>query len=304
MAVSNFNLPLSVWGEKKFAGLRDEEIFPCVRIYCALYNLVSVNALDGKYGRREIYLKKLDALLGLIWRRYAKRPSVWQRASLLNAAFFILDNASCLAGRAGAERCRNVAACLLDEYVDGYREDAADERELFSVMRLIFAEWYGLVGEEEVPPSLALARAQLAGWIAALERDGHWENLPETAALQRLGLISMNSGLLLDGRYDGELRKLYDYYCIRDLEKDARRLRVRLSWEETGKYALMYEVVRQSFLPDPDYSDCLSRIARLLAPQADRLAGHPEQRLLCQCVAVEDRCRKIAAEFQGQLFAV
>lgn len=72
MTVSELKAILPQLQSLRFHTVSDEGLIVYTRSYAALYNMVSVNALDNEFGAREIYRKKLDSLFASLSRRYGK----------------------------------------------------------------------------------------------------------------------------------------------------------------------------------------------------------------------------------------
>ena len=72
---------------QKFAGKSDDELIAYIRIYYALYNLVSVNSLDSEYGEAAIYKRKLTTLYRTLRTRFTKRTTLSEKAKILDALY-------------------------------------------------------------------------------------------------------------------------------------------------------------------------------------------------------------------------
>ena len=145
--------------------LPDEAIVPYVRIYSALYNLVSMNELDAEYGDRHVYLNQLRKLEQEVRKKYAKSTTIKEWASWLNVEYTLHQTTSTRYTSAQDDELWNTATALIDSYLSLQAEnnnDVVDEEECFAIMQLIFIQWYGYVEEEseEVPEPIAFARQQ------------------------------------------------------------------------------------------------------------------------------------------------
>ncbi|MEG1886311.1 MAG: hypothetical protein RR182_08540, partial [Alistipes sp.] len=103
--------------DQEFAGLGQEALLAYVQIYAALYNMVSTNALDEEYGRREIYARKLDGLFDALCHCYATQTQFAKRAEMLYAMFYIVHGTTIGGDPKREERCFELADSLLNDWM-------------------------------------------------------------------------------------------------------------------------------------------------------------------------------------------
>lgn len=105
MTVSELKAILPQLQSLRFHTVSDEGLIVYTRSYAALYNMVSVNALDNEFGAREIYRKKLDSLFASLSRRYGNLQGIGLRAEAVDAMLHILNDTGCIVGRQKRDLC-------------------------------------------------------------------------------------------------------------------------------------------------------------------------------------------------------
>ena len=105
MTVSELKAILPQLQSLRFHTVSDEGVIVYTRSYAALYNMVSVNALDNEFGAREIYRKKLDSLFASLSRRYGNLQGIGLRAEAVDAMLHILNDTGCIVGRQKRDLC-------------------------------------------------------------------------------------------------------------------------------------------------------------------------------------------------------
>ncbi len=287
---------------KRFYGTRDEDIYAHIRIYYALYFMVSVNSLDGEYGDRQNYAHQLKSLLRMVSRRINLRKNSTDKAELADMAMFMAGCCNAVSNQDLQNKYWHLIAGLTDRFVADYDAERVESKDLFVFMRLIFVQWYGLVLEEgeELPESLVFAQQKVAEWMQALSEDGSWTNLSEEEALQRILLASRNSSVMLDRQYDAAIDKAYQHYCIGDLERLVANPEPHIAESEVRKYVIMYDVLQLSTLSAPPYTRYLEQIARLLEPHT--ASRNTAVRLHARSVVLENACCRITEQAQAELF--
>jgi len=268
----------------------DARLFAYLRTYAAVHNLVFVNALDEEFGARTLYREKLDLLYGLFRHRYARRSSVAIRAELLLAMFSILRDVDFTVDRRKEGGCIRLADRLVSEYLADFRKMPVNSDELFGIMKLVLVCLYGMVEEagEPVHPWLAFFRENLAEWAEELCTDGHWSGLSKYEALQRMQLLEMNSYMMLDGRYNEEIRAAYDFYCSPQVVPHDNT--AILSSHEIRYYGLMYELIQIGDFPSAERQ--LDAIACLMESQLDHFLPESDDFQICRSIVI-DRCCNI-----------
>ena len=275
--------------------LPDDAIVPYVRIYSALYNLVSMNELDAEYGDRHIYLNQLRMLEQKVWKKYAKSTTIKEWASWLNVAYTLHQTTSTRYTSAQDDELWNTATALIDNYLSSQvriNDDVIDEEECFAIMQLIFTQWYGYVEEEseEVPEPIVFARQQLTNWASECSTDGTWKNLSEKSALRRIALFQMNATMLLDDNFDETLDKAFQHYVLNGE-----------SIENIEKETIKYNVIQQSNLSNPQYGELLDKIAKSLESQYENITDSMLKLQVCS-VLVDHQTWRISESVQLSSF--
>ena len=287
---------------KRFHTESIEGLIAYARIYAALYNLVSVNALDEEYGDRSIYRKKLQSLFSYLHRRYEEQSNAALRAETIGAMLYILNDTGCIYDRQKNDLCFNLFSELAEGYLSDFDENSYDPNALYGVMRLIYEFLCWLVPEDaKDDPWLGFARRRIATWASELDPDGGWLNIGDEEVLQRIILMSMNSYMQLDSRYDDAIHRAYSYYCV------SRQLQFRrakeLSADEIRYYARMYDTIQQSTVEDPGRQTYLNDIAKMLETQIPHFPAKSSEAQLCHSIAIDNRCNRIANKVQAQMWA-
>ena len=114
--------------------LPDDAIVPYVRIYSALYNLVSMNELDAEYGDRHIYLNQLRKLEGILKERYSQSTSITQWAISLKTAYDIVYAGNTTDLRQKSEEYWNSASSLIEVYLNSQLHHTASFEETYAIM--------------------------------------------------------------------------------------------------------------------------------------------------------------------------
>ena len=148
MTVSELKAILPQLQSLRFHTVSDEGLIVYTRSYAALYNMVSVNALDDEFGAREIYRKKLDSLFASLSRRYGNLQGFGLRAEAVDAMLHILNDTGCIVGRQKRDLCFELFDELTKSYLFDFDETAYDHNALYGVMRLIYQFLCWLVPED------------------------------------------------------------------------------------------------------------------------------------------------------------
>ena len=284
---------------RRFHTLSDEELISCARSYTAVYNMISINALDDEFGARESYRKKLSSLFICLSHRYEKLQDVIQQAKAIDAMLYILNNTGCVFDQQKHEMCFRLFDELTEDYLSDFDQTTYHHNTLYGIMRLIYQFLYGLVPEDaKDDPWLRFARGQVVGWASALSENGEWNGICAEEALQRIILMSMNSYMLLDSHYDTIIQKAYSYYCISRQLQFCRTM--ELSANEIHYYILMYDTIQQSAVNALGNRKYLNDIAGLLEAQTKQKKG--SEALLCRSIVIDNLCNRISDEAQQQMW--
>ena len=268
--------------------LPDDAIVPYVRIYSALYNLVSMNELDAEYGDRHIYLNQLRKLEGILKERYSQSTSITQWATYLKTAYDIVYAGNTTDLRQKSEEYWNTSSSLMELYFNGELYKTADIDELYAVLSLIFTQWYGYVQEEgeELPEPVAFARRQLGQWALSFSDESAWHWISDEDALKRIGLFQMNATMLMDGSFNETLDKAFLHYILKGDSTKNREIEI-----------LKYNVIQQSNLSNPQYGELLDEIAKSLESQYEKITDSMSKLQVCS-VLVEHQTNKISESLQ------
>ena len=274
-----------------FTDLPDDAVVPYVRIYSALYNLVSMNELDVEYGDRHIYLNQLRKLEQEVRKKYVKSTTIKEWASWLNVAYTLHQTTSTRYTSAQDDELWNTATALIDNYLSLLEENnvcKVDEEECFTVMQLIFTQWYGYVQEEseEVPKPIAFVRQQLLNWASECSTEGEWKNIDEESALHRIALFQMNATMLLDVSFNETLDKAFQYYILNSE-----------STTHIETVFIKYNVIQHSNLSNPQYGELLNLFANFLESQYEKITDSMLKLQVC-CVLVDHQTWRISESFQ------
>ena len=300
MTVSELKAILPQLQSLRFHTVSDEGLIVYTRSYAALYNMVSVNALDDEFGAREIYRKKLDSLFASLSRRYGNLQGIGLRAEAVDAMLHILNGTGCIVGRQKRDLCFGLFDELTKSYLFDFDETACDHNALYGVMRLIYQFLCWLVPEDaENDPWLGFARNRVAAWATELHENGEWKGIRAEEALQRIILMSMNSYMLLDSRHDAIIQKAYSYYCISRQLQFCRT--TELTADEIRYYILIYDAIQQSSVNDPGSRKYLNDLAGLLEVQ--RMPKSSVEALFCRSIAIDNLCDQISNEAQRRMWA-
>lgn len=288
---------------KRFSGLHDRQVVAYVRMYCAVYNLISNNSLDDEWGDRMLYGSKLKTLSRILWRRIGRRGDVVSQARLLDTLFYLLYNLPIPVNRDLEEKCWKQASSLVDDYIEGFSRESCRHGELAYVLRLIAVLWYGWVKEvdDEEPVHLEFARRIIGDWMGELSEDGCWERISDPEGLERTMVLAVLSDLIPEIQAEEELlRKIYVRYCVLK-----PRGGVGVSPDgEVERAVLMYEVLQQSpILSAPDYLDGMGRISLYLEKLLKQNIKNATLRTLCEGVVLDYSCWQVSEEAQQALFA-
>ena len=252
--------------------LPDDAIVPYVRIYSALYNLVSMNELDAEYGDRHIYLNQLRKLEEILKERYSQSSSITQWATYLKTAYDIVYAGNTTDLRQKSEEYWNTSSSLLELYFHGELYKTADIDELYAVLSLIFTQWYGYVQEEgeDLPEPITFARRQLGQWALSFSDESAWRWISVEDALKRIALFQMNATMLLDDHFNETLDKAFQHYILRGGGPTNIETEI-----------LKYNVIQQSNLSNPQYGEWLDKIANILESQYEDIKDSNLQLLVC-----------------------
>lgn len=282
-------------------GTGDSALFSCVRIYTSLHRLVSLEALDGEFGGRELYRARLEGLCALLRCRYPLRTSYGERAEILYAlSTTINDNCLSVEGSVLAADDR-LADALVTSYMEKYGKGDSGTDGFFSVMRLVLSCLYGIEEDdgEEVHPWLSFLRGRFSAWADEMDGDGRWRGVPEVEALERLTLLEMYGTLFPEGSYDDVFRRGYACYCSRTV----------LPVEAGGSHphgwlracGLRYDLVLRDPSGRRGDAGLSERIAGELERHSGSLAEGDERWLHCRSLAIEECCRNIAEGCRARL---
>ena len=304
MKEEEFKQQLSVLQNLDIQGLRDEDIPSYVRVYYALYNLVSVNALDAEYGDRKVYLEQLNALSGLLEKKYEESNDIADKARYMDILYFILHATSFSINREKEDLYWDQSVALIDQFLEIYGPDDTNPTALYPILRLIFVVWSGLEDDDDaaLPPHLDFAYQQIEKWMNELDPQGRWNQLSNHDALRRISVLSMNSYMMLDRQYDDLLNQLIQTYGLHELEATSITIDEAHLIEQINYYTLLYDVLQQSPLTAPDYNQYL----RIIAERMERIGedNHLSSSLSlkCKAIAIDAECWKISEEAQMELF--
>lgn len=297
MKAAQFKEQLRKLQDKKFYGLTNQQVYSYVRIYYAVYMMISVNALDNEYGDRKIYIGKMKSLLKILLRRYKKETSVAVKMEQLYIIYFLLDNIIC---NYNCEEYLNRGADLIDDFLENNKDTMTDE-EQYQLIRLIFIEWYGLIEDEETetPASLIYAREQIKTWVSELTAEGSWQNIDDMQALRRIVLISFNSTVMLNDQYDEQLSKAYTHYCMQPVMASNN-----MSITDLEKYIeIYYALQRAPIALSMNYTAQLTKLADTISSQIPHLTKHRDLQTICKCIEADNMCQMISDEVQERLMA-
>ena len=295
MNTAHFKEQLRKLQDKKFYGLTNNQVYSYIRIYHAIYMMITVNALDDEYGDRKIYQRKMKSLLNILLRRYNKETSVPVKMEQLYMIFFLYDN---IINDYNKEEYLNCGADLIEGFLEENRDKMTDE-EQYQLMRLIFVEWYGLIEDEDTdtPVTLTYAREQIKTWIDGLSPEGIWNDIDDSKALRRIILISFNSTIMLDDQYNDQLSRLYEHYCMQPLDAPQ-------SITDIEKYIkIYYALQRAPIVLTINYTPQLTKLADVLSSQIPNLSKHRDYQTVCRYIEVDNKCQQISEEIQSQLLS-
>lgn len=298
MTVADFKKQLRELQDKKFYGLTNQQIYSYIRIYYAVYMMVSVNALDDEYGDRHIYEAKLERLSKILLRRYKKTDNIIEKIEMLYMIFFLMQN---VLHNIDCEDYLNEGAELIDNQL--LQKETMSEADQYQLMRLIFVEWYGLVEDDqtETPASLVYAREQIKTWMSELNTDGSWNNITDMQALHRIILIAMNLTIMLDDQYDEKLETAYNHYCVNPV--DSIDVSTKLYIEELERATVTYYALQRApMILSSKFAAPSLTLVNLIYNQMINQNNHLELRTKCRCIKVDNMCQKISEEVQDKLF--
>ena len=301
MTVKMLKELLPILQGKRFHTVSNEGLIAYVRIYAALYNLISVNALDKEYGDRNIYRKKLQSLFSYLLCRYKEQPGIALCAKTIDTMLYILHDTDCIYNQQKNIICFNLFGELTEKYLSDFDETCYDHNALYEIMRLIYEFLSWLIPKDaKNDPWLEFNRHWVTAWASELDRNGTWKNINDKEALQRIILMSMNSYMLLDNRYDDTIHSAYSYYCVSQQLQFCRTM--RLSLDEIRHYTLMYDTIQQSAVHDSGNRVYLNDIAKLLETQIPHFPAKSEEAWLCRSIMIDNLCNHIADKTQTQMW--
>jgi len=193
----------------------------CLKALSSVYAEVSINALDGDWGRRETFRKDVSRLLRSFVEgemRTADLP-LERQAYLAEVSLSALRDTDLAVDSSLEEGVFGIADDVLSRYFEATLPKgsaAAEENEtFFRMMRLLLVCLCGMEDGEE-HPWLDFFRGKVAVWCSLVSEDGSWSGIPVEQALWRITLLDMNSYILLDGSRDEVVKRAFSHYCSLD----------------------------------------------------------------------------------------
>lgn len=261
-----------------------------LRIYTALYELVSVHALEEEYGDRQNYLTKIEFLYLELRSRSAHHFDVENNLLLL----YTLDRFAVYSQLISSHECWEQIAVHVEEAVASYADAPASE--LYPFLHLIGQLWRGVEGlsEDSLPDSYVFYQNQLH----LLEKSG-WNPVVSPAvqsveALERLVLLCEADSTTVSAPDSRTVQQLV-HQLIRTFRS---RCLQPFAEKELRQLIRLYDCV--SSLPFAWGREELAKISQMLQEQLDFLEHEAAVSIQISAVLIEQICRQIADEVQSE----
>ena len=198
--------------------LSDEAVIALSRSYVSMQNLVVTNSLDPEYGNRDTYEQALDALYRICVRRCRPGNRFERRCRMTPVLYMIVYLQMRGIDMRKSRECNELMRQLVEEWT-GRTDAQAGRTAIYGVLRCI-ANCYCDAADEirSTKSDFLLFKQQVSDWAARMDEDGHWAGISSREALCRLEVMSCNSTMFLDTRYDEQIEKSRTAYCRSILE--------------------------------------------------------------------------------------
>lgn len=261
-----------------------------LRIYTALYELVSVHALEEEYGDRQDYLTKIETLYLDLHTRSARHFEVENDLLLLQT----FDRFAACSRLISSHECWEQIAAHAEEAVSSYA--GAPFSVLYPFLHLVGQLWRGIEGlsEDGLPDSFRFYQDQLHRLASPDRHPAVAVPLQSVEALERMVLLSEADSIAVSSPDSLTVQQL-----VRQLIRDFRcRSLPPLTQKELCQLIRLYDCV--SSLPFAWGCEEQTKICRMLQEQHDFWAPETAVPIQISAVWIEQLCRQIAGEVQAE----
>lgn len=280
-----------------FSAVTDEQLPALARLYCSLYDWADIKALDDSSISPVACSRRLQELLERI-DRICQTPvssdNIAVRADLLVTRTLLRAHPAVQGRSEGDGDEWSHTEETAERFLCPDRAPALTPAEEFSLLQLVFCQWYGYQAEEEeVPPTtIACLRRRLEQWISDLLPEGRWERISRSEALDRLQILAQNAAVLLDERYDAQLLGAAQYYSRTAM---ASIMKEPLTDETASILIRCYRLEQQLPFPLLELTGSTERICRLLKQWLPPTPPKTTLQIHGLAVVTEYLCWKITA---------
>ena len=270
-----------------FHGQSDEQLRAYLRIYTALYELVTVNALDAEYGDRQQYLHQIEQLYQLLQEQTAQHPTAQNHSTLLEISDRYAAYSTAIANRDPWESAA--------DYVETYSHQSGDPHTVdhYITLRLIQQLWSGVEPIDGEPDSSRYYREQLQSWKNTQQPNGMWDHLTTAETLGRLVILHQET------REDPRQRKALRPLFIQQVHTYIEELQAQTPQHVTAQLSallFLYDQLLQS--PFVEFDQPLHALLQIIETQQDHLAPDSPQSFALTAILLERHCHTVAAQVQ------
>lgn len=261
------------------------ELLSLARIYVSLYNLVACNSLDEEFGDRSHYLGKIDSLFGLLSRNCAAESDPVLLSRMIDTMYSLACEPLTVVDFRKKHRCDEAAAELIDRFAQ--REGLLQTGVCRCIADFIFPY------PEPDDEYLLSLKHTVSRWVASLDGD-RWPDITPEVALERIGVMNMNSYMFFDGTNDRLISRIFDRYrSLLHIPENTRNFDVAMLPVLGG----FYDTAMQGNAYEPDRSTA-ALIADFLRDYSRTLTFGHGVWIYCMTYAITSACERISDAVQ------
>lgn len=269
--------------------LSDDAVTALVRCYISMQNLAAANGVATEYGTRKEFEDALNILYRICAKRCQSNQPFVRRSRMTPVLYMIAYMQLYNVELQRCRECNDLMYELVDEWMNT-PETLREKSSAYGVLRCISNLCYYLADEDcQDDPYFMWFKQCVDDWVANLDIEGQWRDIPSNEALCRIEIMSRNSNMFLDASNDLLIEKISRNYCNFILE-DFRRSKGALSDGQETTLFMLYQVMIWGIgSPNHELIDNIVECAKMAAHSS---AG-TDAWLMLQSAYIDWECMKI-----------